>query len=274
MNWLEYWYAFPVAIFTATLAMSSGFGGGLIFAPFFMLVLKLSPEQALGTALLTEVFGMGTGFMNYYRMRLIDFYIGKKLILGSVPGALLGSIMINYHFISEQYLKLLFGLAITTLAFTLIIYRKCGAKDQDTIPDCRLKNSRAPGSDMEKYFLPGRKKVKMVLLSFLAGMGVGTIAIGSGEINTPQLISTGISPRVAIPTSVFVMIVTVISATSIYVLKGQPVPELALYTCSGVIFGAKLGTSLIVRIREELLRWWLFLLFLLIGITILVTTFL
>jgi len=50
----------PVAIIVATIAMASGIGGATFFAPIFMLALGLSPEVAIGTVLITEVFGFAS----------------------------------------------------------------------------------------------------------------------------------------------------------------------------------------------------------------------
>ncbi len=57
----EYWFMFPVAILVATVAMASGVGGATFFAPIFILALRLSPEVAIGTGLITEVFGFASG---------------------------------------------------------------------------------------------------------------------------------------------------------------------------------------------------------------------
>ena len=50
------WFMFPVAIGIATIAMMAGIGGAILFAPFFMLVLKLDPLIALGAGLVIEFF--------------------------------------------------------------------------------------------------------------------------------------------------------------------------------------------------------------------------
>ncbi|MCD4681859.1 MAG: hypothetical protein K8R86_01140 [Bacteroidales bacterium] len=60
----ELWYLLPVSILIATIAMSSGIGGAVFFSPLFMLALKLDPIVAVGTALLTELFGFLSG-LNY-----------------------------------------------------------------------------------------------------------------------------------------------------------------------------------------------------------------
>ncbi len=70
---LQYWYMLPVAILVATTAMASGVGGATFFAPIFILGLGLSPEVAIGTGLITKVFGFASGVYAYARKHLIDY---------------------------------------------------------------------------------------------------------------------------------------------------------------------------------------------------------
>ena len=48
----------------------------MFFSPIFLFVLKLEPNVAIGTALLTELFGFSSGLFAYLRARLIDFKVG------------------------------------------------------------------------------------------------------------------------------------------------------------------------------------------------------
>lgn len=48
------WWVFPTSIVFATVAVGSGVSGALFFSPFFMIVVGLSPAQAVGAGLLTE----------------------------------------------------------------------------------------------------------------------------------------------------------------------------------------------------------------------------
>jgi len=59
---LQYWYMLPIAIVIGAIATASGIGGATFFAPFFVLVLGIAPEVAIGAALITEVFGFTSGF--------------------------------------------------------------------------------------------------------------------------------------------------------------------------------------------------------------------
>ena len=51
MSWFELWWIFPAAVAFSTIAIGSGVSGALFFSPFFMLVVGLSPVQAVGAAL-------------------------------------------------------------------------------------------------------------------------------------------------------------------------------------------------------------------------------
>jgi uncharacterized membrane protein YfcA len=60
---LQYGYMFPIAVLIATIAIASGVGGATFFSPLFILALGLPPEVAIGTGLITEVFGLPVGFL-------------------------------------------------------------------------------------------------------------------------------------------------------------------------------------------------------------------
>ena len=51
----------PISVLIATTAMASGVGGATFFSPLFIVGLRLAPQVAIGTALITEVFGFACG---------------------------------------------------------------------------------------------------------------------------------------------------------------------------------------------------------------------
>ena len=85
----EFWFMLPVAVVFATIAMASGVEGATFFTPMFILALGLSPEVAIGTGLITEVFGFASGVSAYGRKRLIDYRLGLTLLVVTIPMALL-----------------------------------------------------------------------------------------------------------------------------------------------------------------------------------------
>ena len=93
MDFTLYWFMFPVSIGVATLAMLSGIGGAALFTPIFILVFPLlgleyvlhSTIAAISAALITQTFGFLSGFIGYYRRRLIDFALAGRILRVAVP---------------------------------------------------------------------------------------------------------------------------------------------------------------------------------------------
>lgn len=79
---LTYWYLFPIAIGIAAVASGAGVGGATFFSPLFIIVLGLEPAVAIGTALLTEVFGFASGVVGHWRKRTSDLR-GGHLVAAS-----------------------------------------------------------------------------------------------------------------------------------------------------------------------------------------------
>ena len=80
---LSLWWIYPVSVLIATVALSTGISGALFFAPFFLLVVGLTPAQAIGAGLMTELFGTGFGAFNYLRQRCV--------VVWSIPGVVTGA---------------------------------------------------------------------------------------------------------------------------------------------------------------------------------------
>lgn len=56
-----------------------------------MLALRREPQVAIGSALITKLFGFTSGLLAYYKDRLIDFKLALNLLLFSVLAAILGT---------------------------------------------------------------------------------------------------------------------------------------------------------------------------------------
>ena len=105
---LEYWFMLPVSVVVATVAMASGVEGATFFTPLFLLVLGIPPEVAIGTGLITEVFGFASGLFAYVRRRLIDYSLARTLLIVTVPLAVLGTIIAGS--VEPTVLKVILGM--------------------------------------------------------------------------------------------------------------------------------------------------------------------
>lgn len=128
MDWTMYWFMFPVSILVATSAMLSGIGGAALFIPIFVIIFPMiGPEYpmataaAIGTALMTEVFGFSSGFVGYHRKRLIDFRSALPFLAVAVPIAIVGALMLALLHEHELFLK--GGYAVLMLVLCPVILR-------------------------------------------------------------------------------------------------------------------------------------------------------
>jgi hypothetical protein len=254
-----------------TMTIMGGVGGNVVCGPFFILVLKLSPEAAIGTALVTEVFSMSSGVIGYGRRKLIDYKLALFLALGAVPAAILGSWLSVRA--PGALLQMIFGGAILLIAW--LLYRS--PSETALVTQEVIRNPGSPGVrtliDRQGRVFSYRvcRRGQLLGISVLAGLGSGLVAIGGGELNTPAMVlRCKIPVRIAAATAVFTMALTVMAGASTRVLVGRPVWNLALWTIPGAILGGQLGSYLASHIESEALKRGLSLLFVLVGTVMIV----
>ncbi|MBT8101494.1 MAG: sulfite exporter TauE/SafE family protein, partial [Gammaproteobacteria bacterium] len=130
MDFTLYWFMFPVSIGVATCAMLSGIGGAALFTPIFVLLFPLlGPEYvlastfaAISTALLTQTFGFLSGFIGYYRRRMIDFDLAMRFIKISAPIAVIGGLVA--HSVHDGILIAAYALLVFVLAIGMLFLRR------------------------------------------------------------------------------------------------------------------------------------------------------
>tara|TARA_B100000315_G_scaffold201005_1_gene193349 strand:+ start:146 stop:1063 length:918 start_codon:yes stop_codon:yes gene_type:complete len=286
-DWTLYWFMFPVAMCVATTAMLSGIGGAAMFAPIFMVIFPiLGPEYpfesiaaAIGVALLTEVFGFSSGFIGYYRKRLIDFRSAVPFILVAVPIGIGGAILLTTFKEFEEVLRGSYALLMLILSYELI-------RHHDPLQDMHLdaQNGDAEVAARPTMSITGRdgttysyKKPRQGKGSIATGIGgflTGLLGVGIGEVVMPQLAKrNGVPIPVAAATSVFVVIIVVAAAsfTQISALVAQggvnAVPwNVVVYTIPAVIIGGQIGPRLQGKVSQRTMERAIGYLFLVIGI--------
>lgn len=118
-----------INIFAGVLSGASGGGGGLITTPL-MVLLGLSPAQAIATA---KFGGLGVSIgasRRFYKEKITD---RRTIIVYSIlgaAGALAGSLTLVYFQEYSQVLEKLMGLAILILGVPLLYLRNAGLKPQ------------------------------------------------------------------------------------------------------------------------------------------------
>jgi len=274
-QFLAHWWVFPASVLFATVALSSGVSGALFFSPFFMLVVGLTPSQAIGAGLLTEVFGMGNGLRSYVKQQVVDFQTAKWLLLGSVPAIIVGAFAA--HYVDPTLLKLIFGAGLLLLGEFLVYYE---APENCEPGECegeylKTKNSgrgttTVEATDGETFTYDTCWRTPGVALSTVGGFITGLISAGLPEIVTTQLIvRCRVPPRVAVATSVFVLGVTAVAGALVHALTATPVWYVVAWSIPGVLVGGAIGTRVGKYIPSELMETGLGVVFGVVGAIVL-----
>lgn len=259
MDWTLYWFMFPVAIAVATCAMLSGVGGAALFLPVFVILFPalgadyaLSMSSAIGTALLTQVFGFLSGFVGYHRKGLIDYRSAIPFLRVSVPVAVCGALLFGAAQEHEMLLNIAY--AVLMLGLCPVLLRrtappKTGNPDASAIGGLRILTAR----DGTVYrYPPPRQGPVGALFTSAGSLLTGFLGVGVGEVILPQLVKRNRVPvAVAAATSVFAVIVTISVASftqiSLLIDAGglHAVPwNLVCYSIPGVLIGGQIGPRL------------------------------
>jgi uncharacterized membrane protein YfcA len=276
MDFTLYWFMLPAAIVVATCAMLSGIGGAALFTPIFILIFPLlGPEYvldstiaAIGTALITQTFGFLSGFIGYYRRRLIDFGIAWRIVRVSVPVGIAGALVAGA--MHDSVLLASYALLVATLAVVMWLNRLPRlAEHGDPARRRTVIDSRGRSYTFDDPDLGLGSMALTGIGAFLTGM----VSVGIGEVTISQLTRKGLPIAVAAATSVLVVIVTIVFASTTLVVQliqaggWMAVPwNLLVYDIAGVLIGGQIGPRLQGLVSHHTMRRAISILFVILAI--------
>jgi hypothetical protein len=257
--------------------MASGVEGATFFSPLFILALRLSPEVAIGTALITEVFGFASGLFAYTRKKLIDLRLGLNLLVVTIPLAIIGTIIAGI--IDSVYLMIILGVGLFVVALSFLRqpeHKDVVLMDKQNVEEYGGKNAQtvlvtAEGEEI-RYTVCNRTEGR--ILSGIGALFMGMVSTGLGEMNGYFLLQRCRVPsKVSVATSVFVVAVTALVASTghfiQFVKNGGGVLEtvlnLIIFTVPGVIIGGQIGSKISSKIPQRALEVGLAILFIIVA---------
>ncbi|MFW6193534.1 MAG: sulfite exporter TauE/SafE family protein [Gemmatimonadota bacterium] len=278
-DFLGLWWVFPSSVLFATVAVGAGVSGALFFSPFFMIVVGLSPAQAVGAGLLTESFGMGNGLRSYVRRGLVDYATARWLLVGAVPFALAGALVA--HRVPDGVLRGVFGAGLVALASFLLLQRApetCEpGEDAGELMDRKSAGKGTTvieAADGTVFEYPTCWRLPGVLLASVGGALTGLVSAGLPEISTTQLVvRCRIPPRVAVATSVFTLAITAVAAAAVHAAAAAPAWSVVGWSVPGVLVGSTLGSRVGEWLPSDLMETVLGGVFAAVGLLVLVLQF-
>ena len=157
----------------------TGEGSGSLLTPLLIILGHMSPAGAVGTSL---AFGFTTklyGSWHFFRMRLVRKDLVQELVLGGVPGALAGAILIRYLGLHRPRVLDIFILraigSILILVSLLMLLKLVPHKWR-------------PGIERPAFFAGRKFRRLLILIGFVIGAAVSTTSIGSGALLIAALV--------------------------------------------------------------------------------------
>ena len=238
---MEYWYLFPTGILVAVVAMSSSLGGSTFWMPIYLMAMGLDARVAFWMALLTMLFGSGSGVWRNVRAGTIDWALTRAYLWVAAPAAAVGAAL------STRVPEIVLLLGFAAFHFGLGGYM---------LLDTRRIRSGAFGS-------PHQHERVYRGLGASAGLLQGALAASTGTVLLPCLLDHKRIKHHATAVGSTVVVVFVLSFLAVtfridrplwHVLVQERGAILAMlaFAGPGVIVGGQLGPRLAQRIPR---RW-------------------
>ncbi len=208
-----------------------GLGGGIIVVPV-LTFLGFSPTAAASNSLFAALSNAIASTISYSKQKRIEYSLGLKLGLLSIPGTVLGAVVSSD--VAPGIFKVLFGLVLIASAAYIFLRRNLESK-QKTI------------SKQMMIFAIGA--------SFFAGIISSFFGIGGGIIFVPLMVAgMGMAMKRAAPTSQLILLFASLSGVITHSLLGHPDFTQAGLLAIGSFIGGLVGARLSIDIKERYLQ--------------------
>jgi len=229
-----------------------GAGGGFVVVPILLFAYPNQPPAQLTAVSLAVVFAnAASGSLGYYRLRRADYRSGIVLAAATVPGAIVGALVIGA--VPRRTFDLILGVLLILISLLLLF------KPRGNVPlllQTRFSVARTlTDSDANRYEYRFNLALA-ALLSTAVGFLSSLLGIGGGIIHVPLLATFFSFPaHIATATSHFVLMVMAGAATLTHVLHHDygGLGGVTLALAVGVVAGAQVGAALSRRIGASMI---------------------
>jgi uncharacterized protein len=217
-----------------------GIGGGTVIVPL-LVALGFSPLESVATSSLTILITSISGTIQNWRLGYLDLkrviYLGFPALLIAQAGVVLANLL-------PPYLVLLgFGILLLTNIYLVNLRQKITSSTSQS--EFRDRHRISP-------------VIARLITGSIGGLLAGLFGVGGGVIMVPlQLLLLGENIKLAIQTSLGVVVLTAVSATLGHAFRGNIVLDVGLILGFGGLLGTQLGTRLLLKIRDN----WIVLIF-------------
>lgn len=220
----------------------TGVGGGTLTVPMLVLFLGEPVTEAVGTALVFSALVKIPACFVYSRLKKVDTSVLSLMLLGGLPGAVAGSLILGR--LAQAGLK---NLVLAVVGLTIALIAAVNL----------LRLLRGDGLRPAPPRRDGRRWLPW--LAFLIGLEVGFSSAGAGALGTLALLHlTALSPAQVVGTDLVFGLALSGVAGGLHASIGNWSPPLLLALVAGGVPGAIVGARLAAVIPGRALRIALF----------------
>ncbi|MEO8905617.1 MAG: sulfite exporter TauE/SafE family protein [Polyangiaceae bacterium] len=221
----------------------TGMGGGALMTPILVLLFKVQPLVAVSSDIVAAMVMKPVGGSVHWRRGTVNTQLVKWLMLGSVPSAFLGVLLLKLSGTGpalQERVKLGLGLALFVVAAGLIMRPL-------------LTRGRQSGDSLLPLHV---RPLQTVLIGVAGGLVVGLTSVGSGSLMMILLLVLypKLSLKELVGTDLVQAIPLVASAALGHVLFGDFKLALTASILVGSVPGVFLGAQLSSRAPDTLIR--------------------
>jgi len=220
----------------------TGIGGGSLMTPLLLLFTPTAPTVAIGTDLAYGAVTKTLGGWRHWRKGTVDHGISFWLAIGSVPGSVLGVILLEQVISAKPSLLLGIIAAVLVIVAVTLLLRTALVRDL---------------TSRERHQVPLTAKTKSaaIAVGLVLGVLLGLTSVGSGAlIGFVLILLFRLTPHRVVGTDVFHAALMLWAATLAHLYYGNVDFALMATILVGSLPGVLIGTSLIDRVPAEVLR--------------------
>lgn len=228
---IEQLWLIPLGFVAGILGSMIGLGGGVIVVPV-LTFLGFPPTVAASNSLFAALSNATASTISYSRQKRIEYSLGIKLGLLSVPGTVLGAVVSTD--VAPDIFKILFGFVLIASSVYIFLRKKIETREK---------------------IISKQMIVFAIGASFFAGIISSFFGIGGGIIFVPlMVVGMGMAMKKAAPTSQMILLFASLSGVVIHSLLGHPDFIQSGFLAIGSFIGGLIGARLSIDIKERYLQ--------------------
>lgn len=211
-------------------------------------------HYAIGAALVSVIATSSGSAAAYVREGITNMRLGMFLEIATTAGAVAGALIATVA--PSSYIAVIFGGALIFSAVNSLRKKEEHVVKESSSLALKLKlPSTYPVKKGEKVAYGTKNVIGGFSMMGLAGMMSGLLGIGSGAFKVIAMDTIMKIPfKVSTTTSNFMMGVTALASSVIYIQKGYIEPGICLPVMIGVLIGAMIGSKILMVADPKKLR--------------------